>query len=69
LIELGEMAAESLFTLIEGGEVAEQDRTIPVSLVVRESCGANERPYLSAPSPARNGGAVSSTIDLEGLHA
>ena len=44
LIELGEMAAESLFTLIDGGEVAEQDRTVPVSLVVRESCGTNKRP-------------------------
>lgn len=44
LIELGEMAAESLFVLLEGGEVVERDRTVPVSLVVRESCGAKERP-------------------------
>ena len=43
LIELGEMAAESLFTLIGGGEVAERDRTVPVSLVIRESCGAIAR--------------------------
>ena len=47
LIELGEMAAESLFVLIQGGEVAERDRTVPVSLVVRESCGAPSS-YLSA---------------------
>jgi LacI family transcriptional regulator len=45
LIELGEMAADSLFTLIDGGEVAERDRTVPVSLVVRESCGATKRPH------------------------
>jgi LacI family transcriptional regulator len=45
LIELGEMAAESLFTLIAGGEIAERDRTVPVSLVIRESCGAKERPH------------------------
>ena len=47
LVELGEMAAESLFELIGGGEVAERDRTVPVSLVVRESCGAVplHRPY------------------------
>lgn len=43
LIELGEMAADSLFTLLQGGEVAERDRTVPVSLVVRESCGAQRR--------------------------
>jgi DNA-binding LacI/PurR family transcriptional regulator len=47
LIELGEMAAESLFVLLEGGEVVERDRTVPVSLVVRESCGAQERPRAS----------------------
>ena len=46
LIELGEMAAESLFVLLGGGEVAERDRTVPVSLVVRESCGATERPLI-----------------------
>ena len=55
LIELGEMAAESLFTLIDGGEVAERDRTVPVSLVVRESCGSHARPHP--------------TNTLEGLHA
>jgi DNA-binding LacI/PurR family transcriptional regulator len=44
LIELGEMAAESLFALIDGGDVAERDRTVPVSLVVRESCGAKKGP-------------------------
>jgi len=44
LIELGEMAAESLFVLLQGGEIAERDQTMPVSLVVRESCGAKERP-------------------------
>jgi LacI family transcriptional regulator len=40
LIELGEMGAESLFVLLQGGEVPERDRTVPVSLVIRESCGA-----------------------------
>lgn len=39
-VELGEMAAESLFTLIGGGEVAERDRIVPTWLVARESCGA-----------------------------
>jgi LacI family transcriptional regulator len=43
LIELGEMAADSLFALLQGGEVAERDRTVPVSLVIRESCGAYRR--------------------------
>jgi len=43
LIELGEMAADSLFVLLQGGEVAERDRTVPVSLVVRESCGAQRK--------------------------
>ena len=46
LIELGEMAAESLFVLLGGGEVAERDRTVPVSLVVRESCGAALTPAV-----------------------
>jgi hypothetical protein len=45
LIELGEMAADSLFALLQGDEVAERDRTVPVSLVIRESCGAAERPH------------------------
>jgi LacI family transcriptional regulator len=49
LVELGEMAAESLFTLIGGDEIQERDRTVPVSLVVRESCGAAAR------STSRNG--------------
>lgn len=39
-VELGEMAAEALFTLLEGGEVEVRDRIVPVSLTVRESCGA-----------------------------
>jgi DNA-binding LacI/PurR family transcriptional regulator len=43
LIELGEMAAASLFMLLEGGDVPERDRTVPVSLVIRESCGAQRR--------------------------
>ncbi len=43
LIELGEMAADSLFVLLQGGEVVERDRTVPVSLVIRESCGAYRR--------------------------
>ena len=55
LIELGEMAAESLFVLLGGGEVAERDRTVPVSLVVRESCGANT-PHPPTPSPASGRG-------------
>jgi LacI family transcriptional regulator len=38
--ELGEMAAEALFTRLEGGEVEVRDRIVPVSLTVRESCGA-----------------------------
>jgi DNA-binding LacI/PurR family transcriptional regulator len=44
LIELGEMAADSLFTLLDGGEIHELNRVIPVSLVVRESCGAQLSP-------------------------
>ena len=39
LAMLGEMAAESLFVLLQGGEVVERDRTVPVSLVIRESSG------------------------------
>jgi LacI family transcriptional regulator len=39
-VELGELAAESLFTLLEGGGIDVRDRIVPVSLVVRESCGA-----------------------------
>jgi DNA-binding LacI/PurR family transcriptional regulator len=50
LIELGEMAAESLFTLLRGDEVQERDRTVPVSLVIRESCGA-----VAASPKSRNG--------------
>ena len=38
--ELGEMAAEALFTLLEGGSVEARDRIVPVWLTVRESCGA-----------------------------
>ena len=51
LIELGEMAADSLFTLLDGGEIHQVDRVIPVSLVVRESCGAQlqSRTFPSAP--------------------
>lgn len=47
LEELGEMAAGSLFALIGGDEVLERDRMVPVSLVIRESCGAAplHRPY------------------------
>lgn len=85
LIELGEMAAESLFALIDGDEVAERDRTVPVSLVVRESCGTQLLSHPLAPAPARSGGDPSSghpypvrrgtggeidpTNTLEGLHA
>jgi hypothetical protein len=85
LIELGEMAAESLFTLIAGGEVAERDRTVPVSLVVRESCGATERPRpqplscdergaaddgLPLAAPERGpGGEVNAINGPGGLHA
>jgi LacI family transcriptional regulator len=43
LIEMGEMAATSLFVLLQGDEVTERDQTVPVSLVVRESCGAQRR--------------------------
>ena len=78
LIELGEMAAESLFVLLGGGEVVERDRTVPVSLVVRESCGANT-PHPLTPSPASGrGGDVLSQRErkhqhpmngLGGLHA
>jgi DNA-binding LacI/PurR family transcriptional regulator len=39
-VELGEMAAEALFTLLGGGAVEARDRVIPVWLTVRESCGA-----------------------------
>lgn len=63
LIELGEMAADSLFTMLAGGEVQQLDRTIPVSLVVRESCGAQPRPIprpASAP-PASPAAASSSS--------
>ncbi|MGE3271908.1 MAG: LacI family DNA-binding transcriptional regulator [Chloroflexota bacterium] len=60
LIELGEMAATSLFTLLDGGEVEQLDRTIPVSLIVRESCGAHARPAFVAPVP--NTGAESPTL-------
>jgi len=39
-VELGEMAADALFTLLEGGTVEARDRVVPVWLTVRESCGA-----------------------------
>ncbi|MCC6177159.1 MAG: LacI family DNA-binding transcriptional regulator [Chloroflexi bacterium] len=39
-MKLGELAAEALFTCLHGGEVVVRDRTVPVRLVVRESCGA-----------------------------
>jgi DNA-binding LacI/PurR family transcriptional regulator len=45
--ELGEMAAEALFKLLEGGSVEARDRIVPVWLTVRESCGA--------PAPGRLG--------------
>ena len=57
LIELGEMAAESLFVLLQGGEVAERDRTVPVSLVVRESCGARQHPADGLADMLRTNGA------------
>jgi LacI family transcriptional regulator len=75
LIEMGEMAADSLFTLIAGGDVAERDRTVPVSLVVRESCGATRGPFSSAQRAASQQTASQQTAshrasnDLEGLHA
>jgi DNA-binding LacI/PurR family transcriptional regulator len=46
-VELGEMAAEALFTRLEGEEVEVRDRIVPVSLMVRESSGAQR----SASSP------------------
>jgi len=39
-VELGEMAAAALFTLLGGGAVEVRDRVVPVWLTVRESCGA-----------------------------
>ena len=51
-VELGEMAAESLFTLLEGGEVKVRDQIVPVSLTVRESCGARLCSPLDAPVPS-----------------
>jgi DNA-binding LacI/PurR family transcriptional regulator len=72
LIELGEMAAESLFVLLQGGEVAERDRTVPVSLVVRESCGAQRRkgrdPHPN-PSPSAGKGPGEGINGRGGLHA
>lgn len=37
---LGRLAAETLFDMLRGDEPAEWERVLPVSLVVRESCGA-----------------------------
>jgi LacI family transcriptional regulator len=65
LIELGEMAAESLFALIAGGDIAERDRTVPVKLVVRESCGATRGPR----APAQDASSQHTPNGLEGLHA
>jgi DNA-binding LacI/PurR family transcriptional regulator len=42
-VELGELAAEALFALIEGGEIKPRELVVPVSLVIRESCGAPPR--------------------------
>ena len=61
------MAAEALFTRLEGGEVEVRDRIVPVSLTIRESCGAQ------APSITRTA-AVSSafgtpTVGVGGSHA
>jgi DNA-binding LacI/PurR family transcriptional regulator len=39
-VELGQMAAESLFTLLAGGEIETLETIVPVSLTVRESSGA-----------------------------
>jgi DNA-binding LacI/PurR family transcriptional regulator len=50
-VELGELAAESLFILLEGGKIDMRDRIVPVSLTVRESCGArrpDRQPALAA---------------------
>ncbi|HLK56608.1 MAG TPA: substrate-binding domain-containing protein, partial [Chthonomonadaceae bacterium] len=38
--EMGTRAAEMLITLVEGGDVADRQPVLPVSLSVRESCGA-----------------------------
>jgi len=50
-VELGEMAAEALFTLLEGGAVEVRDRILPVWLTVRESCGAS-LPTTQVPTTA-----------------
>ncbi len=59
LVEMGEMAAESLFTLLQGGTVPERDRVVPVSLVIRESCGAQRPPVVDGarrhPPPPSSG--------------
>jgi len=60
-VELGEMAAESLFTVLEGGEIDVRDRVVPVSLVVRESCGAR------LPAPRRSLAAVVASVATNGL--
>jgi LacI family transcriptional regulator len=42
--DLGRMAAERLFGLIEGTSDAVTHETVPIELVVRESCGARPQP-------------------------
>jgi DNA-binding LacI/PurR family transcriptional regulator len=59
--ELGEMAAEALFTLLEGGSVEARDRIVPVWLTVRESCGAQPRGTSNAPSDGTMTADVAST--------
>jgi ABC-type sugar transport system substrate-binding protein len=57
LVEMGEKAAAALFTLLQGGDVPERDRIVPVSLVIRESCGAQRMSWVggttsTAPQPS-----------------
>ena len=42
--EMAMRAAEMLITLVEGGEVVDNQPVLPVSLTVRESCGARPLP-------------------------
>ena len=66
-MELGEMAAESLFTLSRGGEVEVRDRTVPVSLTIRESCGA-QAPSIT-PTAAVTSASAAPTVVVGGSHA
>jgi LacI family transcriptional regulator len=58
-VAVGERAAETLFALLEGSEIQPREHLVPVTLAIRESCGARPRPGLPSPLYQVGGGAES----------